>query len=407
MLLRRCPRAVSALAWVLLSCLLSCTDVRASAEHAGTVYTGTLGKQEIVLEIDPPDAGAVGGRYFYIRHHRDLPLSGRLLSTGHLQLSEGSDDDAAQPQLDLVSQPDGSWSGTWQNAEGHRLKLALKPASIKPAADEAGYRKRLAHDDPYEYVRLRGLTLKQGRTQSFMGHQLQWWVEPDSKISFFQIVDGYDAPQRERLNRVLMDSLWQEVSSFHECMRNASRIGGDYEQQVTPRLLTAGLVSVSVFTNYDCGGAHPDFGDAPINLDARTARALSLEDVVWVGRGKPFHYAGDASMEGVPRSGTEANTVDFDTFSSYRSKDFAPWLEQQLAQVYASKITPGDNAEDDCGYDDPSVWQFPSFYLTPKGVFFRPSFARAARVCEANDDWSVLPYARIAKHPGRVSLAFP
>lgn len=392
----------------LLTWLLLIPAAHASTDHPGTVYTGTLGKQDIVLEIDPPDAGTVDGRYFYTSHHRDLALSGRMVSADHLQFSEGRDDDAARPQLDLMKQPDGGWLGTWQNAQGRHLKLVLKPASVAPAADAASYRTRVAHENPYEYLRLRGLSLKPGRKQSFMGHQLQWWIEPDSKISFFQIVDGYDAAQRERLNTVLMDSLWQEVSSFHECMANASSIGGDYEQQVTPRLLTAGLVSVSVFTSYDCGGAHPDFGDAPINLDARTARALSLEDILWVGNGKPFHYADDTSMEGVPRTGTAPNTVNFDAFSAYRSKDFAPWLEQELAEVYPSKMTPGDNADDDeCGYDDPSVWQFPSFYLTPKGIFFGPSFARVARVCEANDDWSVLPYARIVKHPGRVPLAFP
>ncbi len=71
-------------------------------------------------------------------------------------------------------------------------------------------------------------------------------------------------------------------------------------------------------------------------------------------------------------------------------------------------MTPGGREYDDeCAYDDPSVWQFPSFYLTPKGIFFGPSYARAARVCEANDEWSVLPYARIVKHPGWVPLAFP
>jgi len=396
-------RALSVLLYLLLA-----PAARASAEHPGTVYTGTLGKQDIVLEIDPPDAGVVDGRYFYTRHHRDLLLSGRLVSEDHLHLSEGRDDDAARPQLDMVKQSDGGWIGTWQDAQGRNLKLVLKPALIASAADAGSSRNRIAQENPYEYLRLSGLSLKLTHKQTFMGHQLQWWIEPDSKISFFQILDGYPTEQRERLNAVLMDRLWREVSSFHECMSNASSIGGDYEQQVTPRLLTPGLVSISVFTNYDCGGAHPDFGDAPINLDASTAHSLSLEDIVWVGKGKPFHYTDDMPMEGVPRGGTESNTVNFDVFSEYRSKDFAPWLEHELAAVYPSKMTPGDNAGDDeCGYDDPSVWQFPSFYLTPKGVFFEPSFARVARACEANDDWSVLPYARIVKHPGRVSLTFP
>jgi hypothetical protein len=389
--------------------LLAAPSARASADHPGAVYTGSLGNQSIVMEIDPPDQGGIEARYFYTRHHRDLTLTGKLISAGHLQLLEGNDDDADQPQLDLLRQPDGSWTGTWKNAQGHALKLVLQPASpTLPPADAPAYLKQIARSNPYEYLRLHGLVLQQGRRQSFMGHALQWWVEPDSKVAFFQILDGYPAPQRERINAMLRDRLWSEVNSFYDCMAGASHDGGDYEQTVTPRLMTPALVSISVFTSYECGGAHPDFGDAPINLDARTGHVLTLEDLVWLGKGKPFHYLDDSRTEDAPHDNAEPNTVDFDAFSDYRSTYFAPWLEQQLATLYPEKMTPGDHADDDeCGYDDPSVWQFPTWYLTPHGIYFEPSFARAARVCEANADWPLLPYVRIVQHPGRLSLTLP
>ena len=35
------------------------------------------------------------------------------------------------------------------------------------------------------------------------------------------------------------------------------------------------------------------------------------------------------------------------------------------------------------------------------------SYARAARVCEANDDWSVLPWETVRRHPGRLRLTLP
>lgn len=69
------------------------------------------------------------------------------------------------------------------------------------------------------------------------------------------------------------------MSSWFTCKDN--HFGeDDYAQTVTPRLLTPTRVSVSVFTSYVCGGAHPDFGDAPINLDAQTATPLTLEDIL-------------------------------------------------------------------------------------------------------------------------------
>jgi hypothetical protein len=63
--------------------------------------------------------------------------------------------------------------------------------------------------------------------------------------------------------------------------------------------------------------------------------------------------------------------------------------------------------DDDCSYDDPSLWAYPNWHLTAKGVYFGPSFPRAARACEANDDWSVLPWAFVRQHPGPLRDAIP
>jgi hypothetical protein len=172
---------------------------------------------------------------------------------------------------------------------------------------------------------------------------------------------------------VLMDRLWLELGSFHECLSGMGSRDGGYEQTATPRLLSSNVASISVFTNHYCGGAHPDFGDAPIDLDAGTVRSLSLEAILWVDRGKPFHDTCCVS------AGDRASAVDFDTCSNYRSTDFAPWLEQALAAAYPSIMTPGGSEYDDeCTYDDPRVWRFPGFYLTPKGVFLGTSVAQAS-----------------------------
>lgn len=376
-----------------------------TAKDSSAVYTGTLGNQAVVMAIGTGDDGNLDGRYFYARHHRDIPLSGSKGEPDHLQLLEGTDgDDATRPQLDLQRQADGSLLGQWSSAKGKTLKLVLQPAHVPaPAADADPYLKRLYGTDLYEYLRLSGLKLQQGQRQTFMGHTLQWWIEPDSKITLFQILDGYPDDQRQRINQVLHDRLWSEVSSFHECMLGAHRYGGgDYEQTVTPRLLSAHVLSISVDTSYDCGGAHPDFGDAPINLDARTALSLTLEDVLWLGPGQPFHYAEDTTLEGVGLGNSASNNVSFEVFSGYREKSFAPWLAGQLAALYPAQVK-----DDGCGYGAAEVWQFPAWYLTPKGIDFTPFFDRADRACEANDDWSVLPYRIVAKHPGKLHLDLP
>lgn len=229
-----------------------------------------------------------------------------------------------------------------------------------------------------------------------MGHTLQWWVEPDSKVALFEILDGYPDAQLKKINQVLHARQWKEVTSFNACMLGGGD-NGDFEQTVTPRLMSPKIISISVFTSYDCGGAHPDFGDNPINLDAHTAQALGLEDVVWVGKGKPFHYVDPETSDG-----SAGASASFDTYSRYRATYLGPWLAEQLRKLYPSSISDGD-----CDYSDASVWEFPSWYLTPRGISFTPSFARFARVCEANDDWSVIPYAITNKHPGALGLVLP
>lgn len=371
-----------------------------AGEAPADVYTGTLGRQAIVLQLTPGDDAVTAGRYFYVRHHRDIALSGAPASNGHLQLREGWDADANGPRIALDRQADGGWRGQWQDDKGTTLPVALHPATVAPpSADTPPWLKQLHASDRYDYLRLAGLKPQAGQRETFMGHALQWWRVPDAGIAFFEILDGYPPAELARINQVLMDRMWRETGSYYDCMFNHFN-EGDYEQTVTPRLLTANLVSVSVFTNYYCGGAHPDFGDAAINLDAHTAWPLTLEDLLWLGHGKPLHYATDA--DGNPAPGS----ASFEAWSDYREQHLAPWLARQWRQLYPQETT-ATGGEDDCGYDDPGVWQFVSWHMTPKGLFIGPSYARAARVCEANDDWSVLPWETVRRHPGRLRPGLP
>lgn len=367
---------------VLAACALGAFSTGLVAKDATpAVYTGTLGKQPIVLQIQTGDDGRLSGSYFYTRHHRDLALEGSAKDNS-IELSEGAgDDDSARPHLELKRNADGSLSGTWQSPQGKSLPISLQVAKAPaPAADANAYLQKLYGSDLYGYLRLSGLSLQKGKTQSFMGHTLQWWVEPDSKVTLFEILDGYPDAQRKQINAVLRSRQWTEVSAFYDCLSNAGSLGGDFEQTITPHLLSPNVISISVFTSYDCGGAHPDFGDSPINLDARTAQELKLADVLWVGDGAPHDTSADGPAD----------------------NKLASWLAEQLTALYPSKMK-----DDDCDYSDASVWDYPSWYLTSKGMSFTPSFARAMRVCEANDDWSEIPYRITNKHPGRLHLTLP
>lgn len=383
-----------------MACLAALiTPIAAHAAEPLHVLSGTLGKAPIVVELDMSNPDTINGRYFYEKYHKDLPLSGKL--TGQdLTLSEGLsfDDNADLPKLRLHKSANAAWSGEWSNSKGksYTVQLTEKHVAAPGPSAEPGWQDIYQHS-AYDYLRVSQLKLKAGEKQTFMGHELQWWTEPETGIKLFEISSGYSPEQAAGINQQLRSRLWHEVVNSHACMLGASRMGGDYTQSVSPELMTPGIVSVNISTSYDCGGAHPDAGDSPINLNALTGKELVLEDVLWVGQGKPFHYEQDEQDE---QSG-----AGFETYSAYRSKTLAPWLVSQLHAAHPEDMKK-PATEDDCDYTDVSVWDFPSWYFTEKGLYFGPYFARAMRACEG-PEWSVLPYSVIKAHPGGVKARLP
>ncbi|WP_213876738.1 hypothetical protein [Pseudomonas sp. dw_358] len=389
--IRTAVLAVSA--WLSTTCL---------AQEQPSVYQGTLGPAKVVMELDMTDPAQVSGRYFYEKYHRDLALVGALEGE-QLELNEGLEnfDEAPRPVLSLHADGAQGWTGQWRDPKGKTLAISLKPAQLTPeAADTEPFWHDLRSSSPYEYLRLSALDLVDGKAEERQGYRLQWQEEPGSKITLFQLLDGYPRAQLTTLNRELHGRLWSEVSAFHACMLGASRMGeGEFEQTVTPQLFTPDILSVNIFTSYNCGGAHPDFGDAPLNIDVRSGQPLSLEDVLWVGEGKAMHYD---DRDGATPS--DRSDVDFDTFTQYREKTLAPWLVEQFKHLYPQQMTK--TTDDDCDYSDPQVWRFPAWYFTPKGLYLGPGFARVMRACEGTD-WTVLPYSLLRQHPGGVALPLP
>ncbi|MGE8496854.1 MAG: hypothetical protein ACN6O6_05040 [Pseudomonas sp.] len=369
------------------------------AADAPEVFTGTLGRAAIVIELDVRDPERVTGRYFYQKYRHDLALEGRL-EHSQVNLVEGRDryDGTPRPELVLQRAADG-WAGEWIGPQGKRLDVNLVPAAVEePPAGAEPFWYQLHEESPYEFLRLRDSPLQPGKVQRFMGHDLQWWTEPVSGLTSFEVVNGYPQAQLDRINQQLRQRLRQEIISYHACKLGAGGDWGEFQQTVTPRLLSADLVSLSIFTSYSCGGAHPDFGDAPLTLDARTGEPLGLEDLLWVGEGPAFHYV-------ELRGRTSVNSVDFSTYSRYRNEHFAPWLVEQWRTIAPGELS-GAGDDDRCDYSDPEVWDYPSWYLSDKGIVFDPVFARVDRSCEG-PEWPVLPYAVVKNHPGRLQLALP
>lgn len=365
--------------WVVACCLLLAGV--ATANPAGPeVYEGTLGKSSIVVLLTRGTEG-IGGQYFYRRHRLDIPLEAQASADAGVVMAERGNwrmDATQRPQWTLRPTAGGGYAGQWRGSDGRTLPITLKPVDptrLTPSPDPALERLRL--DGTYDFLRLSGLQLQTAGSELHDGYRLQWWREPISGLRMFEIVDGYAAAERDRINRVLRERLWKEVLDRYECLSGDGE--GEFDQTVAVHRIAPKILSASVFTSYYCGGAHPDFADDPINLDPRDAASLSLDDVLAV----------DAAA-------VESRGAD------YAAQVRAPWLVAQLQRLYPEQMAPA--GEDECDYNQPEVWSYPGWYATAEGLHIGASFYRAARACD-DPEWSVLPWSLVREHHGRVDIA--
>lgn len=371
------------------------------ADDGRRVFTGTLGKMPIVVELNITQQDEVTGRYFYEKYHRDLPLNGAL-QNGTLTLTEGNNrygDDKPLSTLELEETGSG-WQGEWRSPQGKKLPVKLTEARLTvPTSSTLPFIAALPYSEPYEYLRLQGLKLKPAKKENFMGYDLQWWTEPETKISLFSVESGLSKDDQQRVNQQLLGRLWNEVISYHGCQLQGGE-NVDFMQQAQPKMISPAVVSLNISTSYYCGGAHPDFGDSPLNIDVQTGHPLSLEDVLWVGEGKPLLHAERDSLGDEPLSKDESNAR-----YQYVSKELVPWVIKQFTALYPTEMkTP--TGDDDCNFQDESIWGTSPWYFTEKGLYLGAYFARVQRSCD-RPDWSILPYSLVKQHPGAVKLQLP
>lgn len=371
------------------------------ADDGRRVFTGTLGKMPIVVELNITQQDEVTGRYFYEKYHRDLPLSGALQNST-LTLTEGNNrygDDKPLSTLELEETGSG-WQGEWKSPQGKKLPVKLIEARLTaPTSSTLPFIAALPYSEPYEYLRLQGLKLKPAKKENFMGYDLQWWTEPETKISLFSVESGLSKDDQQRVNQQLLGRLWNEVISYHSCQLQGGE-NVEFMQQAQPKMISPAVVSLNISTSYYCGGAHPDFGDSPLNIDVKTGHPLSLEDVLWVGEGKPLLHAERESLGDEPLSKDESNAR-----YQYVSKELVPWVIKQFTALYPTEMkTPTE--DDDCNFQDESIWGTSPWYFTEKGLYLGAYFARVQRSCD-RPDWSILPYSLVKQHPGAVKLQLP
>lgn len=276
------------------------------------VYQGTLGTQEVVLELgaSPGKDEPRQGRYFYRRHGVDIPLRGDPGSLAEaLPLREIPDNDITH-SFDLVfedpatQQPRRVWkgqlagdtyAGTWRDARCHRtLPFTLKrvarydPERVRPEGVEAvttaivqGTGSGVSGEvpisrttTPYDFLRV-DVALQPGpeKVSGSVGYRMV--SDPRTHIAYPRLTRHPDPRMLAQANRQLEQRHWAMNLAALACMStlytergpSAGTLGNYEEERITVDYLSPAMMSVVESGSLFCGGAHPHNHFDPYTLD--------------------------------------------------------------------------------------------------------------------------------------------
>lgn len=368
---------------ILLLACSGCLHAASAQKPVTHVYTGTLARHHIVLEYTLDAHGVVtAGRYFYVKHLRDVALRGRD-TLPKLVLHEGSMQDGRHFTLASTSRGDGL-TGNWSDAHGHHYPVRLYPAALHDLpVDAPAFLKTLHRDgNIYAYLRYSHIKLKSVRKQRFGNYQLEWIGDPKSGIAMFLVDSGYPVPTRRRINHVLTNSLWSMLHDFYtSCTGDRFGRSGEYDASVTPSFLNASVISYKGSTYQVCPGMpRPSFHVHGVTLDVNSGHYLALDDILHV----------DSN-----RKQTAVGTDDTAR---------AVWLVAQLEARYPAHM---DDDDPMCPLKTPEPWTHAGWYLVPGGIAFMATTRGMRDVCADSSDWAIIPYAAIDRHPGTLPISLP
>jgi len=373
----------------LICTLLLLTSLRSNAH----IYKGTIGKFPIYLEYSADgDAGECYGAYFYQSHCSNIPIEGTFSGTKFTLYAGTMWQEKEDKELFNLVLKGKKLSGTWK-ANGKTLKVVLtkvNEASIPSIYDKNPFVKA----QPFTGLeRIRTSFAKFNAIDSTTtvlqnGMTLVWYKEAHWDSQFFRIKSGLPDPTIQWVNNYLEYKQLAEFSNYGTCGAGENM---EYSTSINDYFLNTDFLSLNLSSSYYCGGAHPDFSSEQINLDLKNHLLLTTEDLL--------------QFDGF----VQRKEVDFDTWSTYRSESFVvminDYFRAQFPEYYANseetdeseETIASDDYQNECFYDDPTIWQFSDVCITANGFKVSAYFYRAMRMCD-DPGWSYIPYEVFADY---------
>jgi len=364
----------------IFSLLLTLLLANANAQNNTGLLEGAIGNNPIVMNLNFDDSTSTA-TYFYKSAKKDIQLTGTTVGV-HIFLyaeiwnAKTKKTDTSETII-LKQTAKNTFTGTWENSKHEQLDVSLNAADISNAHslfDALPYVKAQRADDPYSYLRIAAMQLVKDSTVKQGRFTLEYVHVENANVYSFRLA-GNDAAT-DKINATLTNALVESAARYFSC--------SSYTYAIRHLFINDDVISVHAFEDYNCGGAHPDFENIPLNINAKTGEPLALEDVL---------YLRDEDIP-VPES---------DEWIAYRRNIYGPALLSLVKDLYPKHMKD----KEPCDYTQSYIWEYPKWYLTNEGLYLSPEFPHVVAICR-DPEWSVIPYKTLKKYRNPKSeISFP
>ena len=353
-----------------LSLLLTILLTKAFAGNNTYLLEGTIGSYPIVMNLNYDDSTS-SAAYFYKSAKKDMQLTGITVGIHIILYAERWNEkikrNDTSETITLKIEGKGAFFGTWENNKHEKLEVSLKAVEINNVHNPFAalpYVKAQKTEDPYNYMRITAMPVVKDSVVKQGKFTLEYVHVENTGVYSLRIA-GNDVVT-DKINEILTNALLESAAKYFSC--------SSYTYTIRHLFISDDVISVHAFEEYSCGGAHPDYDNIPVNINAKTGEALALEDILYLHEGT------------IP-------VTESDEWLTYRHDIYGPALLELMKDLYPKHMKD----KDPCDYTQNYIWDYPKWYLTEEGLHLSPEFPHVVAICR-DPEWSVIPYKTLRKY---------
>lgn len=350
--------------------------------HREKVYflKGTLGNDSISMKIELFDEMWFA-RYFFLKNRKDIVLQGSCDSTActfSITRWDGKKGrEIIMEVFNIKETEEHHWKGEWMDQEKKVRNVFLKPIDRDSVAHLCKGCPAIDKMDTYSYFRTSGIPFMKSRTEMRNGKTIDWFKDKTTGIEMPRLGKGFTALQQERTNRTLQNLHLKEIENHLSC--SSFDYNGRYKVYTRLKFVNKDLISMVMSVEFNCHRTFPTVNDVPLTINVNTGDVLSLEELFWFGP-----------------SGGAKPIPETEEWYQYRYHLFGAAVLAILKKMYPENIN-----DDHCNYTDAKAWQFPTWYLTPEGLYLGAVMPGIDRSCD-HPAWPIIPYDELAAYQNNI-----